>query len=89
MSTYSDIHEWDQAHADFISDEGANADDRLMRRMAAVRRKAAIERRYDHLPGGWRAERARAEEYIKKVVDGMPPLTDEQLCKLALLLSEH
>lgn len=30
-----------------------------------------------------------AEERIKRIVDGMPQLTDEQLAKLAVLLQPH
>ena len=34
-----------------------------------------------------RASRFKAaEDRIKKIVDGMPPLTDDQLAKLAVLL---
>jgi len=29
---------------------------------------------------------ARLEQHIKQVVDGMPPLTDDQLSRLAVLL---
>ncbi len=34
---------------------------------------------------------AKAEEYIKKLVDAAPPLTDEQTARLAVLLApvEH
>lgn len=36
---------------------------------------------------GRRASRFKAaEDRIKRIVDGMPPLTDEQLAKLAVLL---
>ena len=41
----------------------------------------------DATEGARRAARFKfAEDRIKRIVDGMPPLTDEQLAKLAVLL---
>ena len=87
MSIYGDMGEWETAHADFVSSDGANASERALRRIAAAQRMGEIEARYETLPGGFQAEYARAKDHIKKIVDGMPPLTDEQLVRLAVLLS--
>jgi hypothetical protein len=93
MTIYADMDEWDAAQAILVSDEGANASERVLRRVEAARQMHDIEARYERRPGGFsgrrafaEAERARREERIKKIVDAAPPLTDEQLCKLALLL---
>lgn len=50
------------------------------------RERALEERRRQTLKGRRAARYKFAEERIKKIVDGMPPLTDEQLSKLAVLL---
>ena len=81
-----DVGKWDEAHAAYVSGEGANASERLLRRADAVRQMHDIEAAYEDLPGGFRAERARFKDHIKKIVDGMPALTDDQLVKLVQLL---
>lgn len=86
MSIYADIREWDKAYADYLSDDGDNSAVRMLRRIKAAERLGEIEGRWERVPGGFSGERARAEERVKRVVDGMPPLTDEQLVKLTLLL---
>jgi hypothetical protein len=88
MGIYRDIHQWDKLQAALISDEGANANERLIRRARAAQQMQAIEAAYEYLPGGFQAERARAKARVKKIVDGAPPLTDDQLVELSKLLHQ-
>lgn len=49
--------------------------------------QAAEDPRRDRTEVARRAARFKfAQARVKKIVDGMPPLTDEQLAKLAVLL---
>lgn len=86
-SIYADMREWDEAQADLVSDEGLNASERVTRRIAAAQRMRDIEARYENLSGGFRGEAARVKDRVKRVVDAMPPLTDDQLVELVKLLS--
>jgi hypothetical protein len=86
MSIYGDMREWDKAQADLTSDAGTNAAERVVRRLSAAQRMRVIEDRYEKLPGGFQAETAQARERVKRIVDGSPPLTDEQLVELAKIL---
>lgn len=80
-----DIYNWDKAQAEYTDPAGANASERALNRIAAAQRMGEIEARYESLPGGFRSHR----DHIKRIVDGMPPLTDEQLVKLVLLLRQE
>ena len=86
MSIVSDISEWEHAQADYVSDEGSNSSERMVRRISGARRMHDVEARWEHLPGGFQQEMSRFKAHVKEIVDGMPPLTDEQLCKLVMLL---
>ncbi len=77
-----DIYNWEKAQAEYVNPAGTNASERALDRIAAAQCMGEIEARYESWPGGFTVHRDR----IKKIVDGMPPLTDEQLVKLALLL---
>jgi hypothetical protein len=81
-----DVAEWDKANASYTSPAGSNASERLVSATAAAQQMGVIEARYDEWPGGFRAARERFKAHIKAIVDGSPPLTDEQLCQLARLL---
>lgn len=78
-----DIYNWEKAQAEYTDPAGANASERALNRIAAAQRMCEIEARHESLPGGFRSHRDR----IKKIVDGCPPLTDDQLVRLAVLLS--
>lgn len=55
--------------------------------MAGSREKRTPEQRRQQTEEARRQARYKfAEDRIRRIVDGMPPLTDEQLSKLAVLI---
>ena len=63
-----DIIDWDQANQAYMADEGQTGE-RYVQRLEAAERMAEIEARWQHLPGGFHAERKRIKIHIQAVAD--------------------
>ena len=58
--------------------------ERYVQRLEAAERMAEIEARWQHLPGGFHAERKRIKIHIQAVADTALVTSREELCWLAI-----
>ena len=78
-----DIVDWDEAHKVYVAAEGATGE-RYNQRLEAADQMAEIEARWQHLTGGFHAQRKRIKIHIRAVADAAPSMTSEELCWLAI-----
>jgi len=78
-----DIIDWDEAHKAFLAGEGQTGE-RYKQRLEAAVLMVEIEKRWQHLPGGFHGERKRVKAHIRAVADTAPSLSSEDLCWLAI-----
>jgi hypothetical protein len=79
----SDILDWDEARKAYLAGEGETGE-RYDQRLDASDLMAEIEARWQHLPGGFHAERKRIKTHIQAVADAAPSMSSEDLCWLAI-----
>jgi hypothetical protein len=79
----SDILEWDEARKAYLAGEGVTGE-RYDQRLEAADLMAEIEARWQHLPGGFHAERKRIKIHIQAVADAAPSMSSEDLCWTAI-----
>jgi len=70
-------------HATYLASDGATGG-RYAQRLEAAARMAEIDRRWDHLPGGFTAQRKMVETHIAAVAELAPSTPAEELCWLAV-----
>ena len=78
-----DIIDWDQANKAYLAGEGQTGE-RYNQRLEAADRMAEIEARWQHLPGGFHAERKLIKSHILAVADTTQVASREELCWLAI-----
>ena len=79
----SDILEWDEAREAYLAGEGETGK-RYSQRLEAADLMAEIEARWQHLPGGFHAQRKQIQTHIQAVADAAPSMSSEALCWLAI-----
>jgi hypothetical protein len=79
----SDILDWDEARKAYLAGEGETGE-RYDQRLEASDLMAEIESRWQHLPGGFHAERKRIKIHVQAVADAAPSMSSEDLCWLAI-----
>jgi len=82
-SIITDVIDWDAEQKVYLAGDGATGE-RYSRRLATAERMAAIEARWQHLPGGFHGERHRIKVHMKDVADCADSMTSEELCWLAI-----
>lgn len=78
-----DIIDWDEAHKAYLAGEGATGE-RYNQRLKTAEKMAQIEARWQHLPGGFHAQRKLIKTHIRAVADTASSMSSEQLCWLAI-----
>jgi hypothetical protein len=76
-----DIIEWDAAHESYVA-AGGRTGERYTQRIEAAERMAAIEARWDHLPGGFGGQRNLIRAHVSAVAEAA--VSAEELCWLAI-----
>ncbi len=79
----SDIIDWDEANKAYLAGEGQTGE-RYNQRLKAAERMVEIEARWQHLPGGFHAERKLIKTHIQAVADTTLVTSREELCWLAI-----
>jgi hypothetical protein len=81
-----DVRDWRTARAQLTEPPGNTPAERLKPRLDAIHRMEEIEQAHESYPGGFYSAMQEADDHIKRIVDGLPPLTDQQTIQLAVLL---